>query len=81
MKETRPVAVDGTTKYTNLVDLEEAAKKHLTANAYGYYSSGAEVSLGLIVPSSFYILQHLIGSVCSFRRSTPCGRTGPSSSG
>lgn len=45
MKETTPLAVDGETKITNLVELEQAAKKHLTINAYGYYSGGAEVGM------------------------------------
>ena len=46
MKETHPLAVvDGVT-YVNLLELEGLAKKLLTANAYGYYSSGAEVLSG-----------------------------------
>lgn len=45
MKETTPIAVDGETKITNLVELERAAKKQLTINAYGYYAGGAEVSM------------------------------------
>ena len=44
MIKTTPLVVDGDTKYTNLVELEHAAEKHLTANAYGYYAGGAEVS-------------------------------------
>ena len=45
MKETTPLAVDGETKITNLVELEQAAKKRLTTNAYGYYAGGAEVGM------------------------------------